>query len=141
MLHVPDGDEQIRNIVHIDSGKKLDDRQRRQMQHDLKIYMEQYFKKKLGKGVDYTKVVIWEDMLIIRGERFLTDPEIYIVATSAGKEVVRAARMQVARQHAIDNVPFFEEKLHAKAIHQTYDVEPEKDFWMHIIVFNRTLTE
>jgi uncharacterized protein YbcI len=111
------------------------------MQHELKVYMEQYFKKKLGKGVDYTRVVIWEDMLVIRGERFLTDPEIYIVETSAGKDVVRAARMQVARQHAIDNVPYFEQKLQARAVHQTYDVEPEKDFWIHVVVFDRVLTE
>ncbi|HWP96566.1 MAG TPA: DUF2294 domain-containing protein [Syntrophomonadaceae bacterium] len=134
-------DEQAKNIVHIDGRRTLDDRQRKQMQHELKIYMEQYFKKKLGKGVDYTKVVIWDDMLIIRGERFLTDPEIYIVETPAGKEVVRAARMQVARQHAIDNVPYFEERLQARAVHQTYDVEPEKNFWIHVIVFDRTLTE
>jgi uncharacterized protein YbcI len=122
-------------------AKKMDDRQRRHMQHELKVYMEQYFKKKLGKGVDYTRVVIWEDMLVIRGERFLTDPEIYIVETSAGKDVVRAARMQVARQHAIDNVPYFEQKLQARAVHQTYDVEPEKDFWIHVVVFDRVLTE
>ncbi|HWP96570.1 MAG TPA: DUF2294 domain-containing protein [Syntrophomonadaceae bacterium] len=135
------GDGQAPNIVNIDARKKLDDRQRKQLQHELKVYMEQYFKKKLGKGVDYTKIVIWEDMLIIRGERFLTEPEIYIVETPAGKEVVRAARMQVARQHAVDNVPYFEERLQAKVIHQTYDIEPENDFWMHIVVFDRMLTE
>ncbi len=133
--------EPEKNIVRLDARKKMDDRQRRHMQHELKVYMEQYFKKKLGKGVDYTKVVVWEDMLIIRGERFLTDPEIYIVETSAGQDVVRAARMQVAWQHAIDNVPYFEEKLQAKAIHQTYDVEPERDFWIHVVVFDRVLTE
>jgi len=44
----------------------------------------------LGKGVDHTKVVIWDDMLVIRGERFLTEPERYIVEIPAGKEVVRA---------------------------------------------------
>lgn len=141
MPYLSDGDEQAQNVVRIDARKKLDDRQRRQLQHELKLYMEQYFKKKLGKSVDYTKIIIWDDMLIIRGERFLTEPEIYIVETTAGKEVVRAARMQVARQHAIDNIPYFEQKLQAKAVHQTYDVEPEKDFWMHIIIFDRTLTE
>ncbi|MDD2497088.1 MAG: DUF2294 domain-containing protein [Desulfitobacteriaceae bacterium] len=141
MSFVRNGEEHEKNIVCINNRKKMDDRQRRHMQHELKVYMEQYFKRKLGKGVDYTKVVIWEDMLIIRGERFLTDPEIYIVETSAGKEVVRAARMQVARQHAIDNVPYFEEKLQARAIHQSYDVEPEKDFWIHVVVFDRILTE
>ena len=94
----------------------------------------------IGEGVDHTKVVIWDDMLVIR-ERFLTDPERYIVETPAGKDVVRAARMQVAKQHSIDNVPYFEEVLQAKAIHQVYDVEPENDFWMHVVIFDRKLTE
>lgn len=127
--------------IQIDSRRKLDDRERRHLQHEFKIYMEQYFKQKLGKGVDYTKVIIWDDMLIIRGERFLTEPEVYIVETTAGREVVRAARMQVARQHAIDNVPYFEAKLKARAIHQVFDVEPENDFWIHVVVFDRILTE
>lgn len=141
MSSAPQNKDKASNIVNIDAHKKLDDRQRKQLQHELKVYMEQYFKKKLGKGVGYTKVILWEDMLIIRGERFLTDPEIYIVQTPAGKEVVRAARMQVARQHSIDNMAYFEEKLQARAIHQTYDIEPEKDFWIHIVVFDRVLTE
>ncbi|MDD3270317.1 MAG: DUF2294 domain-containing protein [Syntrophomonadaceae bacterium] len=140
MPSILEGNEQNPNIVKM-KACKLDDRQRKHIQHELKVYMEQYFKKKLGKGVDYTKVVIWEDMLIIRGERFLTDPEIYIVQTPAGKEVVRAARMQVAWQHSIDNTSYFEEIFQAKAIHQTYDIEPETDFWIHVIVFDRMLTE
>ena len=114
---------------------------RKKIQHEFKIYMEHYFKEKLGKGVDYTKIIIWDDTLIIRGEGFLTEPEKYIVQTPSGKDVVKAARMQVARQHAIDNMPYFEEKLSAKAIHQTYDIEPENDFWMHIIVFDRVLVD
>lgn len=138
---MPSDGDGAKKLVKIDGRKRLDERQRKQMQHELKVYMEQYFKKKLGKGVDYTKVVIWEDMLIIRGERFLTEPELYIVQTPAGKEVVRAARMEVARQHSIDNVPYFEERFQAKVIHQTYDIEPENDFWMHIVVFDRVLTE
>jgi len=123
------------------TDNKLNEQQRKQLQHEIKLYMEQYFKQKLGKGVDYTKIIIWEDMLIIRGERFLTEPEIYIVQTPSGKEVVRAARMQVAKQHSIDNTVHFEELLQAKSIHQTYDIEPEKDFWIHVIVFDRCLTE
>lgn len=122
-------------------GRKLNDQQRRQLQHEFKLYMEQYFKEKLGKGVDYTKIVIWEDMLIIRGEGFLTMPEKYINETPSGREVVRAARMQVVKQHAIDNIPYFEQKLDATAIHQAYELEPENDFWMHVVVFNRILTE
>ena len=103
MPSIAEGKRKSLNMAKIEACKKLDERQRKQLQHELKVYMEQYMKKKLGKGVDNTKVIIWEDMLIIRGERFLTDPEIYIVQTPAGKEVVRAARMQVARQHSVDN--------------------------------------
>jgi len=55
--------------------------------------------------------------------------------------VVKAARMQVAKQHSIDNLPYFEEKLGAKCIHQTYDVESENDFWIHVMVFDQVLIE
>mgnify|MGYP000954233527 CR=1 FL=1 len=54
--------------------KQLDERERKRMQHELKIYMEQYFKSKLGKGVDHTKVTIWEDLMVIRGEGFIPLP-------------------------------------------------------------------
>lgn len=111
------------------------------LQHELKIYIEKYFKQKLGKGVDRSKVIIWDDMLIIRGEGFLTESEKYIVETTAGKDVVHSARMQVARQHSIDNMPYLEIILGAKAIHQTYMIEAENDFWMHVVVFDRMLTE
>ena len=118
----------------------LNDQQRRQMQHEFKIYMEKYFKQKLGKGVDRTKITIWEDMLIIRGEGFLTEPEKFIVETESSKDVVNAARMQVAKQHSIDNLAYFEERLDARAAHQVYQIEAEKDFWMHVVVFDRVLT-
>lgn len=49
---------------------KLNDQQRRQMQHKFKLYMEKYFKEKLNKGVDHTKIILWGDMLIIRGKGF-----------------------------------------------------------------------
>ncbi len=120
---------------------KLNNQQRKQMQHELKLYMEKYFKQKLGKGVDYTKIVIWDDMLIIRGESFLTEPEKYIVQTPMGRDVVKAARMEVARQHSIDNLAYFEKRLGATCIHQVYDIESEKDYWIHVMVFDRVLTE
>ncbi len=123
------------------SDQKFNERQRKQLQHELKIYMEKYFKQKLGKGVDHTKVIIWDDMLIIRGKGFLTEPEKYIVATTAGKDLVNSARMQVAKQHSIDNMPYLETVLGAKAINQTYMIEAENDFWMHVVVFDKILTE
>ena len=121
--------------------QKLDDRQRKQLQHELKMYMKKYFKQKFGKGVDHTKVVIWDDMLIIQGEGFLTDPGKYIVAYPTGKDLVNSARMQVAKQHSIDNMPYFKTILGAKAIHQTYMIEAEKDFWVHVVVFDKILIE
>ena len=127
--------------VESDQTQKLNDRQRKQLQHELKIYMEKYFKQKLGKGVDHTKVIIWDDMVIIRGEGFLTEPEKYIVETTAGKDLVNNARMQVARQHSIYNMPYLETVLGAKAIHQTYMIEAENDFWMHVVFFDRVLAE
>lgn len=120
---------------------KLKDPERKKLQHEFKLYMEKYFKEKLGKGVDYTKIVIWDDMLIIRGEGFLTTPEKYITETPSGKEVVRAARMQVVKQHSLDNTPYFEEKLGARKVHEAYELEPENDFWMHVVVFDRVLCE
>lgn len=120
---------------------KASEQKRRQLQHSLKLYMEKYFKEKLGKGVDHTRVTLCEDMLIIRGEGFLTEPEKYIVATESGKDVVNAARMQVARQHSIDNLAFIEQTLNARLIHQVYYIEAENDFWMHVMVFDRVLTE
>ncbi|WP_153014661.1 Na-translocating system protein MpsC family protein [Syntrophomonas wolfei] len=41
----------------------------------------------------------------------------------------------------VGGVPYFEEKLQARVIHQTYDIEPENDFWMHVMVFDRILTK
>lgn len=126
--------------ITVNYAQKLSEQQRKKLQHEFKVYMEQYFKQKLGKGVDYTKIIIWEDMLVIRGEGFLTEPEKFIVKTPSGKEVVRAARMQVVKQHWVDNQAYFEERLEAKAVHQTYNLEPENDFWIHAIVFDRVLT-
>ena len=123
-----------------DARERMNEQQRKKMKHEFKIYMEQYFKCTLGKSVTTTKINIVEDMLIIRGEGFLTEPEKFIVRTPRGKDAIRASRMHVVQQHIIDNLPYFEKRLGAKGIHQTYEVEPENDFWMHVIVFDRVLT-
>lgn len=123
-----------------ETREKLGEQQRKKIQHEFKIYMEQYFKRTLGKSVTTTKINIVDDMLIIRGEGFLTEPEKFIVRTPRGKDAIRASRMHVVQQHIIDNLPYFEKKLGAKGIHQTYEVEAENDFWMHVIVFDRILT-
>jgi uncharacterized protein YbcI len=55
--------------------------------------------------------------------------------------MVKAARLQVAKKHSDDNLSYFEEKLGAKCIHQTYDVESENDYWIHVMVFDRVFIE
>ncbi len=101
--------------------------------------MIQYFKRLLGRGVDEVKIIVFEDMLIIRLNGFLTEPEKYIVNTPNGRDIVRISRRQVGDQHIIDNMPYFEEKLKAKAIYQSYDIDPENDFAGGLIVFDHVL--
>lgn len=63
----------------------LNSRQRKQMQHEIKVYMEKYFKGKLGQAADLFKVIIWHDMVIIRAEKILSDSEKYIAETARGR--------------------------------------------------------
>lgn len=118
---------------------RLDEQRRKQIQHELKIYLEKYFKEKLGKGPNLTKIIISHDMLIIRGERFLTEPEKFILTTNKGNKAIKRSRMHVARQHSIDNMPHIEKTLGARAVHEGFTVDANKDFWMHAIVFDRVL--
>jgi uncharacterized protein YbcI len=120
---------------------KLTNKNRKQLQHEIKIYAENYFKSKLGKAADYCKVIIWNDVLVIRAEKFLTQPEKFIVETPTGCEMVKAARMQVAKSHSIDNLTYIEEKLGAKCIHLTYDVDSCNDYWIQVMVFDQVLIE
>ncbi len=119
----------------------LTNKQRRQLQHEFKIHMEKYAKELIGKGSDHTKVLIWDDMLILRCEGFLTEPERFIATTVSGVNLVKESRMEIAKQFATDKVPFFEEFLGANCIHQTFDVEAGKDFWIHVMVFDKILIE
>jgi uncharacterized protein YbcI len=115
-------------------------KQRRQLQHEIKIHLEQY-SKRLGKGSDYTKVTIWDNMVILRSRGFLTDPEKYIRSCPRGDNLIKVSRMLIAKQFAIDNIKYFEDKVGAKCIHQTFDVESENDFWIHVMVFDKLLIE
>ena len=142
MVYLLDKKEQvaIQSNIH-DNECKLTNKQRRQLQHEFKIHLEKYFKGLLGKGSDYTKVTIWDDMVIVRREGFLTEPEKYITTTQNGDNLVKASRMQITKQYAIDNISYFETQLGAKCIHQTVDVESKKDFWIHVMVFDQLLIE
>ncbi|MGJ7922845.1 DUF2294 domain-containing protein [Neobacillus sp. LXY-4] len=127
------------NEKRLNEGK-ITNQQRRQLQHEIKIYMEKYAKR-LGKGSDFTKVTIWDDMLILRCKGFLTEPEKFIASCAKGGNLIKESRMQIAKQFAIDSVKYFEEKFAANCIHQTFDVESEQDFWIHVMVFDQQLIE
>jgi uncharacterized protein YbcI len=106
----------------------LSDHERRKLQHEIKTYLVQYFKRVLGRGVDVVKVVIFGDMLVIRMKGFLTEPEKFIVNTPEGIEIIRTSCRQVAKQNIKDNLAYFEGLLGAKIIYQIYDVDPAGDF-------------
>lgn len=120
---------------------KFNNKQRKQFQHEIKIHLEKYLKNLLGKGNDSTKVLLWHDLLIIRGERFLTEPEKFIAQSLKGANFIRSARSQITKNLVDDNIPYFEEKLGAKCIYQTCSIEPDRDFWFHTFVFDQVLIE
>jgi len=49
--------------------------------------------------------------------------------------------MHVAKQHSADNTPYFERLLQAQVLHEAFLVDAKKDFWLHVMVFDRVLTE
>ncbi|HAN94563.1 MAG TPA: hypothetical protein DCQ17_03245 [Firmicutes bacterium] len=71
----------------------------------------------------------------------MSQPEKYIASSAAGQEVVSSARMHVAKQHSADNTPYFERLLQAQVLHEAFLVDAKKDFWLHVMVFDRVLTE
>lgn len=132
------------NSTHIAQPQnegKLTFKQRKLLQHEFTLHLEKYFKELIGKGSNYTNVIIWNNMVIIRGEGFLTDPEKFVALEMEGSNLVKLTRMQVAKQISIDNVPYFESKLGANCIRQSFDVDAKNDFWVHIMVFDQLLIE
>lgn len=119
----------------------LNNKNRKQLQHEIKIYLEKYFKSRLGIAAELFKIIIWHDMLIFRAEKILSEPEKYITQMPTGCQLVRAARMEVAKQHSLDNLLYFEEKLGAKCIRETYDVDAEKDSFIHVVIFDKILID
>lgn len=138
-----DDNEQEINQSKIDfnEGGLLDDQQRCRIQHEIKVYIEQYFKNQIGKGFDNLRILISEDMLIIRGHGFLTETEKFIVKTPQGRKVLRAARFEIARQRIHDNNPYFEGLFGAKIIYNTYDIDPEQEILTHLFIFDHKLAE
>jgi uncharacterized protein YbcI len=130
--------------LHHEHNKKLFDgklsyKQSRQLQHEIKMQAEKYTKDLLGKGVNYTKVVIWDDMVIIQYKGFLTEPEKTIAKTLKGSSLVKATRLQITNQIAIDSERYFEAMLGAKCLHQSFDIDTKKDLYVHILFFDKLL--
>jgi len=119
----------------------LSDRERTNIQNEIKDFLVRYFKKKPGNGVAGLKVDLYKEMLLIRIEGFLTGPEKLTASTASGIETVRASLGQDAREVIDENMEILEKKLGAKVFHQSYDIDPEKDFATYLIVFDRILTD
>jgi uncharacterized protein YbcI len=116
-------------------------KQRKSLQHECTLHLEKYFKGIIGKGSNYTSVIIWNNMVILRGEGFLTDPEKFVAIDEEGSNLVKETRMQIAKKLSKDTVPYFEEKLGANCIWQSFDVDAKNDFWVHIMFFDQLLIE
>mgnify|MGYP000950540054 CR=1 FL=1 len=116
-------------------------KQKRQLQHEFKIHLEKYFKELIGKSSDSTKITIWEQAVICRGKGFLTEPEKFVARTPDGKKIINASRMKIFKQFAKDNQHYFEEKLRANCIYQTYTFESTMDVWIHVLIFDQLLID
>ncbi|HHU32524.1 MAG: DUF2294 domain-containing protein [Zhaonellaceae bacterium] len=119
--------------------RKLSEHEVKQLQHEINIFVQKYCKETVGKGSDYIKSSIYDDMFIIRGEGFLTEAEKYIAQTPAGSEMVRASRHEGLLRFLHVYNSYLEEKFGAKVLHNIFDTEPDKDFWMHTVVFDRKI--
>lgn len=113
----------------------------KKMQHEIKNYAEQTFKKTINKSVDYAQVDIYKDMIILRGKGFLTQAEKYIINSSEdGIEKVKNTRLVIADQFSINCENVIEEITNAKILHQFTDLDVKNDFTVHIIILDRIIT-
>ncbi|MDT3698569.1 MAG: Na-translocating system protein MpsC family protein [Thermincola sp.] len=119
----------------------LTNKQRKQLQHEIKNYLTKYFKILLIKAADYHKVEIWNDFLIFRAHGFLTESDKQIIKLPGGSDKIKEARLQVVKKYASDNLAYFEEKLGAKCIHQIYDMDVVKDLFIHVMIFDKVFIE
>lgn len=120
---------------------KLSELKIKQFQHEIKNHIQQFSKDNVGKGSDYVKCTIFEDMMILRGEGFLTELEKYVARTPSGSEKIKASRIEVIERSDEEFRIYLEQLLEAKELHRVYNVEPHNNFWMDIHVFDRRLTE
>lgn len=116
---------------------KFNEQEIKQLQHEITIYTQQWSKEKVGKGSNIIKVLIFQDMLIYRGEGILSDTEKYI--SQVNPDIIREARHRVLAEYWPELVEYLEKILKAQIIHHIFDIEAQKDFWMHVIVFDQYL--
>ena len=119
--------------------QKYSEDQIRQYLHEIKIFIQKYSKREVGKGSDEIKTNYCEDMIIFRGHGFLTEPEKYIAQTSSGRKMIRVSRMEALKRFSVYFLNILESKFKAKVIYDFYDIKPEKDFWIRVVVFDRNL--
>ncbi len=119
----------------------LSDKDRKEIQQEIKNYLVKYLKKNSDRETAVIKVDLYKDMMLIRLEGFLTDSEKSDAGTQSGSEAVRNSRGQDAKQNIIANMETLEKKLNAKVFYQTFDIDPAKDFATFLFVFDRILTD
>lgn len=117
----------------------LSEAEKKQLQHEINIYVQKYSKETVGKGSDFIKSYIFEDMFIIRGEGFLSEAEKYLSQTPSGCETVRASRMEGIRRFLDIYNQLLQEKFHALVVRNFFDVKPKTDSWAHMVVFDRKI--
>lgn len=119
----------------------FNEQQIRQLQHEIKTHIQQFSKTNVGKGSDYIKCSIYDDMLILRGSGFLSEMELYISQTPKGCEKIIASRIEVIERSHQEFKEYLEEKFGAKEIHRAYSIEPSTNFWIDIHLFDRKFTK
>lgn len=118
----------------------LTEKKRKEIQHDMKIFTEQYFKSLLGKGLDVVRVQIFEDLVVIRGIGFLTCAELNIAKSSvAGANQIRELRMSLSGGYLDAAADKLTSLLGVKILQKLADVNSSSDFVMGVFVLDTSV--
>lgn len=127
------------NILSGETSQRLNEQQIKQLQHEIKTYVQKFSKDNVGKGSDYIKCTIYDDLLIIRGSGFLSELENYLAQTPSGCEKIKASREEIIERSAQEFKMYLEEKFGVNEIHRVFNVEPGNNYWIDIHVFDKRL--
>lgn len=128
----------------MDNANKLllaSDKDRKEIQHKLKIFAEKYFKEHIEKSIDEVHVLICEDIIIGRGKGFLTGPEKSIVKnTKDGAQKVNETRLLLADDFSdsVKNIVY--ELIGVPVINNYIEVDSINDFTMVVVILDRKVT-